>query len=99
MLYRCAGGVCSGHTRALLFISNLAVVRFRFVSIHAFTCPADWTNSVAAGLQKDCALNDRRGLYSITSDLYFMRDAQHDTLGLEHAWDIARRIRVRTTPE
>lgn len=40
-------------------------------------------------------VDDRRSLYAAESEYLTLRDSDHMTIGLQYAWDIARRIRTR----
>merc|ERR1712032_1397085 len=48
-------------------------------------------------MQNNHAISQRRALYTSTADVYVLPDTDHVSLGQDHAWDIARRIRVRNT--
>jgi len=50
-------------------------------------------NACANLFQSDNFVHGRRALYTVTADLYDMPDSDHFTLGQDHAWDIAGRIR------
>lgn len=40
-------------------------------------------------------VDDRRGLYTVGSEHVTLRECDHFTIGMQCAWDIARRLRVR----
>merc|ERR1712032_1148223 len=53
-----------------------------------FTCPV-----VYEFLNSDSVLNERRMLCTTTSDVAWLPGADHMTLVVDHAWDIAHRLR------
>merc|ERR1712032_1039585 len=73
------------------------VLRFRHRQTQAFVCQM---TKLCIGISKcrnffqtDSAVHGRRALYTNTADVYEMTESDHYTLGQDHAWDIAGRIR------
>ena len=46
-------------------------------------------------LQQDSAITDRRLLCSSNAHAHIFSESDHYSLGWDHAWDIARRVRIR----
>jgi len=53
----------------------------------------DAANSFSRIFASDAELEERRALYTITSEVDLLPDTDHFTVGSNHAWDIARRCR------
>merc|ERR1712032_1677065 len=59
-----------------------------------FVCPDDLYTSSDLNASSVDEINKRRALYTITADVYVMPDTTHSTLGIDHARDIAVRMRA-----
>ena len=76
---------------ALVNLHFMEVPHFRFPApaLH-FTCPLmQHENSFADG----CAIESRCQLYNVESGVHVLPNSTHMTIGSDHYWDIARRLR------
>merc|ERR1712032_1524144 len=105
--YRCESCVSMAQLLSSCYVSvsvcvrNLiefeSVLRFRHRQTQSFVC--HMTKSCIGSskcqdfFQTNSAVHGRRALYTITADVYEMTESDHYTLGQDHAWDIAGRIR------
>jgi len=81
-----------------LFLNFQPVARVRLQQVSMeFVAPsrgqAGAANSFSRIFASDAELEERRALYTITSEVDLLPDTDHFTVGSNHAWDIARRFR------
>jgi len=77
--------------RALVNFCSVEVARFTFPDpTHRFTCPLMQHENA---LQDDCAIESRRQFYAVADCVDSLPNSIHMTIGSDHYWDIARRMR------
>jgi hypothetical protein len=82
----------SFRARALVDSYSMEVARFRFPApTHHFTCPR---MQHEAALQDNQAVESRCQFYAVTGCVDFLPNSTHMTIGSDHYWDIARRMRT-----
>lgn len=79
----------STHSLINLFFSEAANCRFCVPSLH-FTCPS---TAQMHSWQDDCVRRARCELYIMAGGTCHFPDAAHNTMAVDHHWDIARRLR------
>merc|ERR1712098_377087 len=85
--------VLTNLTRDWRIVNAEAVPRHR-LSIHdvVFTCPLPTRSENA--LQTDEFVIERRALSSASCQVSPLTETDHFHIGVDHAWDIARKIRI-----
>jgi len=77
--------------RALVNFCSMEVARFRFPDpTHRFTCPLMQHENAR---RDDCAIESRRQFYAEAGCADSLPNSTHMTIGSDHYWDIARRMR------
>jgi len=77
--------------RALVNFCFMEVSHFRSSApMHHVTCPSMQHENA---FQDDCALESRCQFYAVAGCVDFLPNSTHMTIGSEHYWDIARRMR------
>jgi len=77
--------------RALVHFCSIEVLYFRFpATTHNFTCSRMQHEHA---FQYDCAIESRCQFYAMAGFVDFLPSSKHMTIGLDHHWDIARRMR------
>lgn len=78
-------GAEPNETFKMQFVAS-PTLRFSTLSFH-FTCPRE------SHMMADDAMKGRYALYTGTGCEHRLPDSQHNTVGVDHFWDLARRLR------